>query len=80
MEHFERQELKDEKLAFLDCLNSIVGDSGLHTSVYKKSIHTCQYLLFVSHHPLVHKLGVKRTWFHRADTICSDEDAKDSEH
>ena len=77
---FTQEELKDGKLAFLDCSVSIVEDGKLRTSVYRKSTHTDQYLLFESHHPLVHKLGVIRTLFHRADTICLDEDLKDSEH
>ncbi|XP_072048801.1 uncharacterized protein [Amphiura filiformis] len=46
----------------------------------KKDTHTDQYLLFDSHHPLVHKLGVIKTLFHRADTISSNEDAKTKEH
>ncbi|XP_072050180.1 leucine-rich repeat serine/threonine-protein kinase 1-like [Amphiura filiformis] len=45
-----------------------------------KDTHTDQYLLFDSHHPLVHKLGVIKTLFHRADTISSNEDAKTKEH
>ena len=67
---FTQEELKDGKLAFLDCLVNIVEDGKLRTSVYRKSTHSDQYLLFESHHPLVHKLGVIRTLFHRADTIC----------
>ena len=77
---FTQEELEDGKLAFLDCLVSTVEDGKLRTSVYRKSTHTGQFLLFDSHHPLVHKLGVIRTLFHHADTICLDEDAKDSEH
>ena len=48
--------------------------------MYRKDTHTDQYLLFDSHHPLVHKLGVIKTLFHRADTISSNEDAKTKEH
>ena len=77
---FTQEDLKDGKLAFLDCSVSILEDGKLRTSVYRKSTHTDQYLLFESHHPLVHKLGVIRTLFHRADTICLDKDSKDSEH
>ena len=47
----------------------------LHTSVYRKDTNTDQYLLFHSHHPLVHKLGVIKT-----DTICSAEVARVNEH
>ena len=41
-----------------------------------KSTHTDEYLLFVSHHPLIHKIGAIRTLFHRADNIPSSEEAK----
>ena len=77
---FTQEELQDGKLAFLDCLVSITKEGNLNTSVYRKATHTDQYLLFDSHHPLVHKLGVIRTLFHRADTICSDAKAKKNEH
>lgn len=35
-----------------------------HFVEYKKVTHTDQYLLFYSHHPLVHKLGVIRNLQH----------------
>ncbi|XP_072046940.1 uncharacterized protein [Amphiura filiformis] len=73
---FTQEEPKDGKLAFLDCLVSIQSNGELITSVYRNDTHTDQYLLFDSHHPLVHKLGVIKTLFHRADTISSNEDAK----
>ncbi|XP_072023154.1 uncharacterized protein [Amphiura filiformis] len=57
---FTQEELKDNKLAFLDCLVTVQSDGSLETSVYRKDTHTDQYLLFESHHPLVHKLGVIR--------------------
>ena len=76
---FTQEELKDSKLAFLDCLVTVQSDGSLETSVYRKDTHTDQYLLFDSHHPLVHKLGVIRTLFHRANTIPSSEDAKEQE-
>ena len=77
---FTQEPIKDGKLAFLDCSVSVQDDGSLTTSVYRKDTHTDQYLLFDSHHPLVHKLGVIRTLFHRADTISSNEDAKQEEH
>ena len=41
---FTQEELKDGKLAFLDCLVNIVEDGKLRTSVYRKSTHTDQVL------------------------------------
>ena len=38
-----------------------------------------KYLMFDSHHPLIHKLGVIRTLFHRADNIPSTEESKSHE-
>ena len=40
--------------------------------MYRKPTHTDHYLHFGSHHPLIHKLGVIRTLFYRADTIISE--------
>ena len=73
---FTQEELKEDKLAFLDCLVTVQVDGTLETSVYRKDTHTDQYLLFDSHHPLVHKLGVIRTLFHRADSVSSSDTAK----
>ena len=42
--------------------------------------HTDQYLLFDSHHPLEHKLGVIRTLQHRADKVPTTTQAKEQEH
>ena len=36
-------------------------------------------MMFDSHHPLIHKLGVIRTLFHRADNIPSTEESKSRE-
>ena len=54
-------------------------DSALAFSVYRKPTHTDQYLQFDSHQPLEHKLGVIRTLTHRANTICSTDEAKQQE-
>ena len=53
------------------------GSSGkLSFSVYRKPTHTDQYLQFNSNQPLQRKLGVVRTLYHRAQTLCSTEAAK----
>ncbi|XP_072022071.1 uncharacterized protein [Amphiura filiformis] len=56
-----------------------ISDGTLSTSVYRKATHTDQYLQFDSHHPLIHKLGVIKTLFHRAETIPSTDEAKAGE-
>ncbi len=69
---FTREECQDNKLPFLDCLICINEDRTISTEVYRKPTHTDHYLQFDSHHPLVHKLSVIRTLFHRADTVVSN--------
>ncbi|XP_071500717.1 uncharacterized protein [Diadema antillarum] len=66
---FTQETCKDGHLAFLDVEVHVDSNGTLSTSVYRKPTHTDQYLNFQSHHPLVHKLAVIRTLFHRADTI-----------
>ncbi|XP_072182283.1 uncharacterized protein [Diadema setosum] len=77
--NFTVETAKDKQLAFLDCLITIQDDGTLLTSVFRKATHTDQYLLFDSHHPLIHKLGVVRTLFHRASYISSTDEAKEKE-
>ncbi|KAI8480411.1 hypothetical protein Bbelb_418690 [Branchiostoma belcheri] len=55
-------------------------DGNLRFEVYRKPIHTDQYLVFDSHHPLGHKLAVIKTLFHRADNIITSDQAKTDEH
>jgi len=52
---FTREDAKDQKLPFLDCVVHIEEDGSLNTEVYRKPTHTDHYLLFVSHHPREHK-------------------------
>ena len=51
-------------------------DNKLSTSVFRKKTHTNQYLHYLSHHPLQHKMGVIRTLTYRANTIVSNEEDK----
>ena len=51
----------------------------LRTGVYKKPTHTDQYLLFQSHHPLEHKLGVIRTLQRQADNVPTSVQAQEEE-
>ena len=76
---FTQEGLSDNKLAFLDCLVRVEEDLSLSVSVYRKQTHTDQYLQFDSNHPLIQKLGVVKTLFHRADTIVTKESEKKAE-
>ncbi|XP_041430610.1 LOW QUALITY PROTEIN: uncharacterized protein LOC121397622 [Xenopus laevis] len=76
---FTREDVHENKLAFLDCLICIQEGGNLKTEVYRKPTHTDQYLLFDSHHPLEHKLGVIRTLHHRAECVATDTESKDKE-
>ncbi|KAM7378702.1 hypothetical protein PAMP_004307 [Pampus punctatissimus] len=77
---FTREDVKDNSLPFLDCDVHIGKDRSLHIGVYRKPTHTDQYLLFDSHHPLEHKLGVIRTLQHRADNVPTSSQAQGEEH
>ena len=72
----------NNQLPYLDSLTQIESDNSISTKVYRKPTHTDQYLLFESHHPLVHKLGVIRTLNYRAETIVShpEEVLKEKQH
>ena len=76
---FTQEGLSDHKLAFLDCLVSIEKDRTLSVFVYRKQTHTDQYLQFESNHPLIQKLGVVKTLFHRASSIITKEPDKAAE-
>ena len=71
---FTQEKCSDNKLAFLDWLVKFSDKRKLNTVVYRKPTHTDHYLQFGSHHLLIHKLGVIRTLYHRAETIISDQD------
>ena len=77
---FTCEPIQDHKLPFLDSVANVKEDGTLGITVYRKPTHTDQYLLFSSHHPLEHKLGVVRTLFHRADTVVADLEDRRSEH
>ena len=53
------------KLPMLDIMIHRADDGKLKVTIFRKPIHTDQYLSMDSHHPLQHKLGVIRTLEHR---------------
>ena len=59
-------------LPFLDTLIIPDEDGRLETTVYRKPTHTDQYLQWDSHHPISSKYSVVGTLYHRAKTICSN--------
>ncbi|XP_072027783.1 uncharacterized protein [Amphiura filiformis] len=77
---FTQEGLTDNKLPFLDCLVTVNQDRTRSESVCRKPTHTDQYLQFSSNHPLVQKLGVVNTLYHRADTIITKDSDKINEH
>ena len=62
---------KDGSIPFLDMLVIPDEEGRLKTTVYRKPIHTNQYLHCNSHHSILSKYSVIGTLFHRAKTICS---------
>lgn len=61
------------KIPFLDVLVHKNEDGTLKTKVYRKPTHTGQYLHFDSNHPHNVKVGVARSLYDRARSVCSDE-------
>lgn len=52
----------------------------LEIEVYRKPTHAVQHLLFDSHHPQEHKLGVIITLYHQAENLPTTAAIKDKEH
>ena len=66
-------------LPFLDTLITIQPDNTLSTTVYRKPIHTDQYLHWDSNHHITAKQSVFNTLAHRAKTVSSTQDSLDKE-
>ena len=76
---FAQEKCFDNQLAFLDCKIKISNSFKLSTAVYRKPTPTDHYMQFRSHHPLLHKLGIIRTLYYRAETVLSDKQEAISE-
>jgi len=76
---FTYEEESNGKTPFLDLLFRRQPDGAVSTEVYRKPMHTDQYLHFRSHHPINHKTGVMRTLMDRKDTLVSTENDKNKE-
>ena len=71
---FTVEQEEDGALPFLDTLLRRREDGSLDVSVYRKPMHTDQYLHFESHHPTHVKRGVVRCLNDRARGIISMQD------
>ena len=63
-------------------LNTLVkpeADNSLSITVYRKPVHTEQYLQWDSHHNLAAKFSVIITLTHRAKTVCTGTDLRNKE-
>ena len=72
----------DGAIPFLDILITPKDDSSLQTSVYKKPTHTDLYLQWDSHHTIPSKYSMVGTLYHKAKTICSNQEMllKEEQH
>ena len=59
-------------LPFLGILITPDEEGRLETSVYRKPAHIDQHLQWDSHHPISSKYSVVGTLYHRAKTICTN--------
>ena len=65
----------DGSIPFLDLLITPEVDGTLTTKVYRKPIHTVQYLQWDSNHNLASKHSIINTLTHRAKTLCSSPES-----
>jgi len=70
---------QNRTLPMLDVKMHVTEEGKIKTSVYRKKMHTDQYLNFESHHPLHQKIGVVRSLLDRKDAIVSTEEEKEKE-
>ena len=62
---------EDGSIPFMDTIVKPEADGSLSITMYRKPIHTDQYLQWDSHHHLSAKFSVIHTLSHRAKTVCS---------
>ena len=79
---FTVEDKEDGSIPFLDTIVKPEVDGSLSISVYRKPMHTDQYLQWDSHHHLSAKFGVIQTLSHRASTVCSNPELlqKEKDH
>ena len=64
------------QLSFLDVLAKRKGNK-LTTSIFRKRIHTDQYLHYSSHHHCQLETGIISCLRHMANNLCNDTEARD---
>lgn len=75
---FTQEDVGGNSLAFPVCAVHTEDDRSLDIEVYRKPTHRDQYLLFDSHHPLKHKLGVITTQHHQAHNMPTRTERKET--
>ena len=63
---------EDGSIPFLDTIVKPEADGTLSITMYRKPMHTDQYLQWDNHHHLSAKFNVIHTLSHRASTVCSN--------
>ena len=73
---------EDGSIPFLDTIVKSEVDGSLSIAVYRKPMHTDQYLQWESNHHLSAKFSVIQTLSHRASTVCSNPELlqKEKDH
>ena len=73
---------EDGSIPFLDTTVKPEVDGSLSIAVYRKPMHTDQYLQWDSNHHLSPKFSVIQTLSHRASTVCSNPELlqKEKDH
>ncbi len=70
----------DGSVPFLDTKCIPQPDGTIHTVVYRKPTHTDLYVQWDSNHPLSAKVSVVSSLYHRASTVCRNEQDLKSEY
>ena len=73
---FTKEEENNSSLPFLDSLVQRNHDKSTSVKIYRKPMHTNQYLKYTSHNPTSAKQSVITALFDRADNVVSNEKNK----
>ena len=76
---FTHEEENDRSIAFLDLKIHHTIEGDIKIKIYRTSMHTDQYLLWTSEHPIAHKLSVVRALHERAALTTDPKDRAQKE-